>query len=215
MRLVAALALMVAGGGCRSADAARELRGDDGDLLVQLVDAAVADHAPPARDGENEALRIRVATETPPAGYVLVNVRLQSSEKHGHILLLSDPISGRLLPLFVSGTEGRSLDLRLRKQRFERPLTHDLLDAALVELGGKVVRAQVDELVDGTFHGSLVLVANGRTVRLDARPSDAVALAVGAEAAVVVSADVMQARGLSVEDLARAHEHASAEPIAL
>jgi bifunctional DNase/RNase len=213
MRTLLVLAAVLSCGGCRTSEAARELRSDDGEALARLVDVATSERA--AREESDEAVRIRVATEAPPPGYVLVNVRLQASEKHGPILLLSEPMSGRLLPLFVSGTEGRSLELRLKKQRFERPLTHDLLDAALAELGGKVLRAQVDELVDGTYHGSLVLVAHGRMVRLDARPSDAVALAVGAEAAVVVAAELIEKRGLSIEDLARAHEQARAEPVSL
>jgi bifunctional DNase/RNase len=59
-----------------------------------------------------------------------------------------------------------------------RPLTHDLLDAAVKKLKGSIVKVQVDALRDGVFHGSVYIRSGRRVLRLDARPSDAIALAV-------------------------------------
>lgn len=212
MRALPVAALMLTSFGCRTANRAHELRSTDEAAVIRFMDSAVAAALPAKSD---EDVRIRIATDVPPAGYALVEVSLQDSEEHGHVLVLSEPTSGRLLPLLIGGTEGRSLELRLRRQRYPRPLTHDLLDDALAKLGGKVLRAQVDGLVDGTYHGSVLVVAHGRTIRLDARPSDAIALAVGAEAAIVVATDLLEKRGVSMSEVGAASPHAGSEPIAL
>jgi bifunctional DNase/RNase len=79
-----------------------------------------------------------------------------------------------------------------------RPLTHDLLDAIVGELGGKIVKVQVDALVDGVFIGSVYLRHHGGEVRkLDARPSDAIALALGNDVPIYVQQAVIDEAGIA------------------
>jgi bifunctional DNase/RNase len=120
----------------------------------------------------------------------------------GAAVLLVDPSHTRVLPIFVGGTEALSIDLRMRKQKYQRPLTHDLLDSVLRELGGKLVRVQVDELREEVFIGSVFIETGGRTVRIDARPSDAIALALGAGVPILVARKVLDAAGVSPDSLA-------------
>ncbi len=72
-----------------------------------------------------------------------------------------------------------------------RPLTHDLLKATIEQLGAEVQRVAITELRNDTFYAEISLSVNGKQMKIDARPSDAIALAVRAEVPVYVDEDVM------------------------
>ncbi|MEM1032175.1 MAG: bifunctional nuclease family protein [Myxococcota bacterium] len=129
-----------------------------------------------------------------PAGYREMEVRLEESEA-GPLMLLVAPGGETVLPVFINGTEGYSLKLRLEGKRYRRPLTHDLMDRVVGQLGAKVMRAQVDRLVDGAYHAKLILERNGALLPFDARPSDAVAIAIGHGAPVYASPAVLRRAG--------------------
>ena len=123
------------------------------------------------------------------AGAIIVVLREQAGE-------------GRVVPIFIGETEGRAIDMRLRGERFPRPLTHDLLDAVLRERQLTVARIEIDDLKDGAFLGRLFLEdPDGRITRLDARPSDCIALAVGNGAPIFISEDVLAETGVAPESL--------------
>jgi len=88
----------------------------------------------------------------------------------------------RAVPIFVGGSEGHSIELRLTGAKPTRPLTHDLFDSALAELRARVHSARVVKLEGGVYFGVLVLLTDGRLRELDSRASDAVAMALGAGA---------------------------------
>jgi bifunctional DNase/RNase len=125
----------------------------------------------------------------------------------GTVVLLADdpdPEKARLLPIFIGGTEALSIQTRLEGKRFPRPLTHDLYDRSLAELGARVVEARVLRLEGTTFIGAIVLETHdGRVVEVDARPSDAIALAVGNDAPIHVAEPVLAAAGVTKEQLDR------------
>jgi bifunctional DNase/RNase len=122
----------------------------------------------------------------------------------GAAVVLADPSGETVVPIYVGGTEAASITRRFHERPMERPLTHDLFDAALHELGARVVRVQVDKLQDNTYFATLVLKTKGRYVQLDARPSDAIALALGATAPIYCASSVIMIAGVprdSVEGL--------------
>jgi len=121
----------------------------------------------------------------------------------GAAVVLVDSSKSTILPIVVGGTEALSINLRLAKQRPGRPLTHDLLDTIVHELGGKVVRSQVDEIRGETFIGSVFVEVKERVVRVDARPSDAIALALGNALPVFVSRKVLDVAGVSPDSLGK------------
>lgn len=84
----------------------------------------------------------------------------------------------------------------MRQEKRERPLTHDLLDAVFRELRADLVKVHVDAVRDNIFYGRVFLRHNGRLVEIDARPSDAIALAVGGDAPNFVAASVLQEAGI-------------------
>jgi hypothetical protein len=104
-----------------------------------------------------------------------VRVHMLSSQ---HVVILRDANRERYLPIWIGPWEANAIAMRLQGVTPERPMTHDLFSQALVDLGVEVKRIVVSDLADDTFRARLFLELDGRAVDLDARPSDAIALAV-------------------------------------
>ena len=142
-----------------------------------------------------------------PAGYQRASVlAVVSMRDGGNAVLLADAGGRTVLPIFIGGSEALSISLRLQGEHAERPLTHDLLSSLVAELGGKPIKVHVDELRGNTFIGSVFVEQNGRILHLDARPSDAIAFALGSGIPVFVATDVMATGGVSREELDRARD---------
>lgn len=131
-----------------------------------------------------------------PAGYVEVHPMQVVTLGESAALLLLDEATNVIVPIFIGGTEGLSIEHRMRGTTAPRPLTHDLLDAAVKKLEGSIVKVQVDALRDGVYHGSVYIRAGRRVLRLDARPSDAIALAIGNRAPIYIAQQVLDEAGV-------------------
>ncbi|MGA3057186.1 MAG: bifunctional nuclease family protein [Candidatus Limnocylindrales bacterium] len=125
-----------------------------------------------------------------------VRVHMLSSQ---HVVLLKETERERYLPIWIGPWEANAIATRLQGVTPERPLTHDLFAAALSELGVKVQRVVVSSLADETFHATLELEQNGRTYTIDARPSDALALAVRTGVRIYASTEVLDRAGVEPE----------------
>jgi uncharacterized protein len=136
-----------------------------------------------------------------PSGYEHVAVWDLVPAGDGAAVLLVDTSSTTVLPIFVGGTEALTIRLDLDGKRYERPLTHDLLASIVKELGGQPVKAQIDDLRDDTYFGSVFVRQGDRVMQLDARPSDAIAIALGSGAPLYVSRSVMLTSGVPREEL--------------
>src|SRR5688572_2633269 len=148
-------------------------------LLVAVVAAlgCAAERAAPVPP--RAVARRAAAPLTPPEGYVSVEVATVIPASDGAFtVVLVDPGRRWALPIAIGEAEARAIDLRLEGRKYPRPLTHDLIDTVVDRLGGAVVKVQVDDLRDGTFFGTVFLRHGERLLALDARPSDAIALAV-------------------------------------
>lgn len=112
---------------------------------------------------------------------------------------------GMYLPIFVTGDQADSIRLALAKEPFDRPLTHDLLVQMVTEFGGAFDRVRIDDLQDGVFYAKVDAerYENGEaeSVVFDARPSDAIALAVRADCPIEISDEVLDAAGRDPEEL--------------
>ncbi len=108
-------------------------------------------------------------------------------------------VRGEYVPIFVSGDQARSIGMVLEGEPFDRPLTHDLLVEILTEFGGAIDRVRIDDLTDGTFYAKIDAqrYENGEpeSFVFDARPSDALALAVRIDCPIIVSDDVIDEAG--------------------
>ncbi|ACX52928.1 protein of unknown function DUF151 [Ammonifex degensii KC4] len=93
------------------------------------------------------------------------------------VLLLTDEAGKRLLPIWIGPFEAHSIALALEGVSIGRPLTHDLLKSVCEQLGAEVKSVVITDVRDGTYYAELHLKINDREAIIDARPSDAVALA--------------------------------------
>src|SRR5579871_357998 len=139
-----------------------------------------------------------------PEGYELASVWEVVSTGDGAAVLVVDADRTTVLPIFVGGTEALTIKLRADGKHYQRPLTHDLLSSLIAELGGHPVRAQIDDLRNDTFYGSVFVRQGERIVELDARPSDAIAMSLGSGAPLFVSRALMLGSGLRREDVEKA-----------
>ncbi len=114
------------------------------------------------------------------------------------IVVLKDDDEKFFLPIWVGIFEANAIALQLENVTTPRPMTHDLLRNLIAELDGRVTRVVISDLRDSTFFAQIRVISGGRTLELDARPSDAIALALRTEAPIFVSQDVLdQAQTIS------------------
>lgn len=106
--------------------------------------------------------------------------------------------SKRFLPIWIGIFEAMAIIMELEKQPVERPMTHDLLKSIIDNLGASVISILVSELKNDTFYAEISLrLSDGKVVKVDSRPSDAMALALRANAPIYVSEEVMSKSGIS------------------
>lgn len=122
-----------------------------------------------------------------PEGFVEMFVAAVLPTDGGPAVVLRDKAEKVLVPIWIGTSEAHSILLRLERRRFPRPLTHDLLDAMVRDLGGEILKIHVDDLRGDTFVGTVFVKREGRVQHFDARPSDSIALAVGNSAPIFVS----------------------------
>ena len=141
-----------------------------------------------------------VVVAAAPVGYVEGHVLRGTSKTAGtSVVLVADATESVALPIFIGGSEAMTIDLRLRGDRYARPLTHDILSQTIHEMGGRAVQVQVDDLVADTYRGTVVLERpDGTFATLDARPSDCIALALGEKVPIYVRKQLLDTEGVPV-----------------
>lgn len=110
------------------------------------------------------------------------------------IVILKDINSDMMLPIWVGSYEANAIALEIEKTAPQRPMTHDLLRNIFAGMGAYVQRIVISELKDNTFYAVIEVVdGNGQAMSFDARPSDAIALALRSDCAIFVNEEVVQA----------------------
>lgn len=125
-----------------------------------------------------------------------VRVHMLSSQ---HVVILRDTEHDRYLPIWIGPWEANAIAMRLQGVTPERPMTHDLFSQALDELGVTVKQIIVSDLAEDTFRARLLLQLDGRELDLDARPSDAIALAVRTGVPIFATDSVLDRAGVIPE----------------
>src|SRR5437870_10152647 len=121
----------------------------------------------------------RTAWDNPAMDDELVEMVVESVRVHmlssRHVVILKQVDRDRYLPIWIGPWEASSIAMKLQGLTPERPLTHDLFAATLEELGARIDRVIISELAEETFHARILFERDGRSVEVDARPSDALA----------------------------------------
>jgi bifunctional DNase/RNase len=138
-----------------------------------------------------------------------VRVSLMSPQR---LVVLRDTTSDRYLPIWVGPYEAEAITVALQEIEMIRPLTHDLLKNLFATFNAQIKRVEIVALREEIFFGNIVAEADGRTINIDSRPSDAIALAVRAHVPILVDPSVMTTAGIAPEQDLRAQmpPHASA-----
>ena len=140
------------------------------------------------------------ATPTPTAGVPTVtptqtrrnvdSIRLSVVDQQ-QVVILKTEDSKRYLPIWIGPFEAQAIAVKLHDLWLPRPMTHDLMGSVIADLGARVERIVVTDLADGTFYAKVLLIANGKSVEVDSRPSDAIALALRVDAPIYVEDSVL------------------------
>jgi hypothetical protein len=141
-----------------------------------------------------------------------IRVSLMSQQR---IVILRERGADRYLAIWIGVYEAESITIALQEVEVARPLTHDLLKNVFNQLNARIVRVEVVALRDDTYFGNIVAEANGRTLEIDSRPSDALAIAVRTHVPILVARSVMDSAGITPEeDLQEEPTTRSSEPAA-
>ncbi|WP_129631995.1 bifunctional nuclease family protein [Candidatus Oscillochloris fontis] len=116
------------------------------------------------------------------------------------VVVLRETDSTRYLPIWIGPFEAEAIAMAIQGHEPVRPLTHDLLKSLIGDLGGQISHIFVNDIRDSTFYARIVIEQDGRTIEVDARPSDAVALAVRTEAPIYVESHVIEQAGIYFDE---------------
>tara|TARA_B100002051_G_C16603988_1_gene569576 strand:- start:396 stop:944 length:549 start_codon:yes stop_codon:yes gene_type:complete len=122
----------------------------------------------------------------------------QETQQRAVVLRVKD--SNLFLPIFVGHFEVEAIRLKLMDIEVQRPMTHDLLDSIIYNLGATVDKIIVSELKEDTFYAKIIVNYDSRTFEIDARPSDAIALAVRSGASIFAEESVLEKAGVNIEE---------------
>ena len=119
-------------------------------------------------------------------------IRIMITETGDHqVIVLKEAGGERTFPIVIGFFEAAAIDRRIKGHVMPRPMTHDLLGSVIEAMGGRLAKVVVTDLKDHTFYASLVIDRGGEEVLVDARPSDAVALAVAGSTPIFVEDHVL------------------------
>ena len=128
---------------------------------------------------------------------VVESIRVSLVTQH-RVVILKELQGERHLPIWIGPYEAEAIAMELQGVAAARPLAYDLLKTVIADLGGQVERIVVTDLNQDVFYARIVVRQNGRSVELDSRPSDAIALAVRAKAPILVDEAVMDRAGVTL-----------------
>ena len=108
-----------------------------------------------------------------------------------YVVTLEEADGSRLIPIWIGISEGASIAMVLEGEKFKRPLTHDLTVNLIRALGGSLEKIIISDLKENAYYATLILKQGERSLEIDSRPSDAIALAVRTGAPIFVEEKVL------------------------
>ncbi len=144
---------------------------------------------------------------------VVDSIRVSLLTQH-RVVVLRETDSKRYLPIWIGPFEADAIAMAIQGHEPQRPMTHDLLKATIIDLDGQISHIFINDIQDNTFFARIVIEQRGRTVEIDARPSDAIALAVRTDVPIFVEGHVLDQAGVFFDDEEQtAAETTTREPV--
>ncbi len=116
-----------------------------------------------------------------------------------YALVLLMTAEGEIVPISIDLLQARAIMIARSKEKFTRPLTHDLLLDIIKILNAKIIRIEITDLIDGTYYAKLILENRGLEFEMDARPSDVIALAVRQDIDIFIAKEIVDKNSLVEE----------------
>ena len=130
------------------------------------------------------------------------------------IIILKDLDGNRALPIWVGFFEANAIALEIEKIATPRPMTHDLMKNLINDMKAEIKHILVSELKDNTFYAEISLLSGGDTLKIDSRPSDAIALALRVNATIYFNEAVIEAdKSLDLPDPAKVETQAKGQVV--
>lgn len=129
---------------------------------------------------------------------IIDSVRVSLMSQH-RVVVLKEVDGDRYLPIWIGPFEADAITIQLQGVEVARPMTHDLLMRIITTLEAQVLRVVINDLQSETFYATIVVDAAGELVDIDARPSDAIALAVRARVPIFIADTVMDRASIVAE----------------
>lgn len=144
---------------------------------------------------------VSLSKETPSA-YVEMEVKGVRMDITGQspVVILVDKDEKKALPIWIGLLEANAIDRELRNIPSQRPMTHDLLHSILMQTQVKVKEVRIVEMKDNTYYAKLFLMQNRDLIEVDARPSDAIILALKSKMPVLVSGKILDEQGVALAE---------------
>src|SRR5919109_2231228 len=127
------------------------------------------------------------------------SIRVSLLTQH-RVVVLREADSRRYLPIWIGPFEADAIALALQGHEPQRPMTHDLLKSIFGELGAAISHILVNDIHDNTFFARIVVEQGSHTIEIDARPSDAIALAVRTDVPIYVEQHVLDQAGVPLDE---------------
>jgi bifunctional DNase/RNase len=124
---------------------------------------------------------------------------MNQKPEYQYVVLLKEQMSKRYLPIFIGQNEARAILMRLKNEPVPRPMTHDLLQSIIENLGGAVDSIAITSLEGDVFFAKVIIEVGGEKHEVDSRPSDALALALRTDARIYVNESVMDKTAITME----------------
>jgi uncharacterized protein len=135
---------------------------------------------------------------------VNVEVKVQSlgldRSSNTPVVILREREGERVLPIWIGPGEASAIAMHLADMKFSRPLTHDLLVSMLRGLGGRLERVVISKVADATYYAEMIVVRNGETFSVDARPSDSIAVALRTDARIYANESLLERAAIEIAD---------------
>lgn len=141
----------------------------------------------------------------------ILGLSTSPSSGGAYALILSEAEGNRRLPIIIGTFEAQAIALELENIKPPRPMTHDLLKNIVLSFHSEIEKIVINDLSEGTFYAQIHYLRNEEKVTLDARPSDAIALAIRFGASIFVHSKVLEEAGIVTEESSEAQKGSGAE----
>ncbi|MFA7627505.1 MAG: bifunctional nuclease family protein, partial [Candidatus Kapaibacterium sp.] len=135
---------------------------------------------------------------------IVLGLSASPASNNAYALILKEVDGDRRVPIIIGAFEAQAIALEMEGVTPPRPMTHDLIRNVLDSFGLTLSEVDINDMVDGTFYAKLIFDSHG--LELDARPSDAIALAVRCNAPIFISSQILDETGLTPQSEEAAQE---------